>query len=434
MQSLCVAMVMGWFGWWAGGMASEPLAAFWTFGMQSVVLAEEGAPPPPAEKGAEKTPPEKPSPEKGEKGAAEKSSEKVGAKQEKAEPDPFQVPDGSPEELLKYIDGLRQLKAKDITTREQMIEFLRKLHKAMAEAADKVLAGKPTETQRNQAIEAKAQGLIMLLQLGDPTAEERFEKFIEQLQKEGKKELARQARGILLLIQWRHIEGVEEKKKHLEKVFQFLGEDAVGIPELRLMFTIGQELELRMPELAVDAYRQFSQLAAKSKLPIAEQLVKRWEAVLRRLELPGKPIEIQGFTLDGKEFEWEKFRQGKVVLIDFWTTWCSFCTKELPELKRLYQAYRDRGFEIVGISGDEKREDLDKCLQDVKVPWTILYGKEGPSPTVQYYGVASWPTTLLVGKDGKVISLNARGEKLREELKRLLGPIEEKPESKPAKQ
>jgi len=435
MHMAYLLLVIGWFG----GQAEGILAV----GSEAVGLTEFNSPEWTAEESANPT-----SPQQKEKNPSQKSSPQKSAQtspappSEKAQPpkkqeeaaDPFKVPEGSPEELLKYIDGLRQLKAKDITTREQMIDFLRKLHTAMAEAADKVLAGKPTPEQADQAIQAKGQGLIMLLQLGDPTAEDRFEKFIEQLQKEGKKEMARQARGILLLVQWRHIEGVEEKKKHLEKIFQFLGEDAVEIPELRLMFTVGQELELRMPELAVDAYRQFRHLAAKSKLPIAEQLVKRWEAVLRRLELPGKPIEIQGFTLDGKEFEWEKFRQGKVVLIDFWATWCDWCVKEIPEMKRLYQAYRDRGFEIVGINGDEKREDLDKFLQNVEIPWTILYGKEGPSPTVQYYGISSWPTMLLVGKDGTVLTLNARGEKLREELKRLLGPIEEKPEPKSSKE
>jgi len=189
-----------------------------------------------------------------------------------------------------------------------------------------------------------------------------------------------------------------------------------------------------MPDLAVEAYRQFSQLVAKSKLPVAERVVKRWEAVVRRLELLGKPIEIQGVTLDGKEFDWEKFRQGKVVLIDFWATWCGWCIKEIPEMKRLYEAYRDRGFEIVGISGDQKREDLEKFLQNASIPWTILYGKDGPSPTIEYYGISAWPTMLLVDKQGKVVSLNARGQTLREELKRLLGPVEEKEESKPAKE
>jgi thiol-disulfide isomerase/thioredoxin len=344
------------------------------------------------------------------------------------------VPEGSPEELLKYIEGLRQLEIKDITSRDQMIDFLRKLHKSMAEAADKVLAGKPTPEQRDQAIQAKGQGLIMLLQLGDPTAEDQLTKFGEQLQKEGKKDLARQIRSILLLVQWRELPGLEEKKKHLQKILQFLNEEEVGMPELQLMARIGQELEYRMPDLAVEAYRQFSQLVAKSKLPVAERVVKRWEAVVRRLELLGKPIEIQGVTLDGKEFDWEKFRQGKVVLIDFWATWCGWCIKEIPEMKRLYEAYRDRGFEIVGISGDQKREDLEKFLQNNPIPWTILYGKDGPSPTIEYYGISAWPTMLLVDKQGKVVSLNARGQTLREELKRLLGPVEEKEESKPAKE
>ncbi|MCS7304365.1 MAG: TlpA family protein disulfide reductase [Thermoguttaceae bacterium] len=430
MQWFWLAIVIGGLGW----SLSEPESQMWqtsgAFGGQLARFAEQ-QPPTPSQQPGEKSPQEKSSSKEPQNTPPEKPSPKPGEK-EKGEPDPFQVPEGSPEELLKYIESLRQLEAKGITSREQLIEFLRKLHKAMVEAADKVLAGKPTPEQWEQAAQAKAQGLIMLLQLGDPAAEEQLNKFADQLQKGGKKDLARQVRGILLLVQWRELPGQEEKKKHLNKILQFLGEEPIGQAELRLMASIGHELEYRMPELAVQAYRQFSQLAAKSNLPVAQQIAKRWEAVIRRLELLGKPIEIKGYTLDGKEFDWEKFRQGKVVLIDFWATWCGWCIKEIPELKRLYEAYRDRGFEIVGISGDQNREELEKFLQNTPIPWTILYGKDGPSPTIEYYGISAWPTMLLVGKDGNVISLNARGEKLREELHRLLGPAEEKQDPKTA--
>jgi len=452
--AICVAMVMGWIGWWQPAAAVESLPVWWAVAAES---AEPPGQPPsaPTEKGVEKSSPPPPASQEPQetpqlkqetplqknetssqkqKTPSEKQSPKPEEKEEKPEPDPFKVPDGSPEELLKYIEGLRQLQAKDVTSRDQMIDFLRKLHKAMAEAADKILADKPTPEQADQAVQAKAQGLIMLLQLGDPTAEQRLTQFADQLQKDGKKEVSRRLRSLLLLIQWRELPGPEQKKKHLQKIFQFLGEEEVGMTELQLMAGIGKELEHRMPELAVDAYRQFSQLVAKSKLPMAERVIKRWEAVVRRLDLLGKPIEIQGVTLDGKEFDWETFRQGKVVLIDFWATWCGWCIKEIPELKRLYEAYRDRGFEIVGISGDRNREDLEKFLQNTPIPWTILYGKDGPSPTIEYYGISVWPTMLLVDKQGNVVSLNARGQTLREELKRLLGPMEEKDESKATEQ
>ena len=71
--------------------------------------------------------------------------------------------------------------------------------------------------------------------------------------------------------------------------------------------------------------------------------------------------------------------------------------------------------------------------QGEEIPWAIVYGDTGkPSPTVAYYGVMAIPTMILVGKDGKVVSLNARGERLRKELTKLLGPVEEKktPEKK----
>jgi thiol-disulfide isomerase/thioredoxin len=159
---------------------------------------------------------------------------------------------------------------------------------------------------------------------------------------------------------------------------------------------------------------------------LAAALAKKWEEKGRRLELLTKPIQIVGFTLDGREFQWERFRQGKIVLVDFWATWCGWCVREIPELMRLYQTYRGRGFEIVGISADRNRKELEDFLVKTPIPWPIVYGRNGPSPCLEYYGIHAFPTMWLVGKDGKVISFNARGENLRRELERLLGPADPK--------
>ena len=77
------------------------------------------------------------------------------------------------------------------------------------------------------------------------------------------------------------------------------------------------------------------------------------QGLAHRYNLPGNPVEIVGTKLDGKDLAFEEFSAGKVVLIDFWATWCGPCRYEFPHMKKLYETYHEHGFEIVGISLDE---------------------------------------------------------------------------------
>lgn len=137
--------------------------------------------------------------------------------------------------------------------------------------------------------------------------------------------------------------------------------------------------------------------------------------------LPGKVIEIEGMTLEGQIFEWEKYR-GKVVLIEFWATWCGPCLREIPHLKEVYAKYRDRGFEIVGISVDEDLKALKTGLAKHDFPWTVLsdqkWKEAGNLRLYDRFSVRGIPRGILLDQDGKVITIETRGEKLETELKK----------------
>ena len=138
--------------------------------------------------------------------------------------------------------------------------------------------------------------------------------------------------------------------------------------------------------------------------------------------LPGKEIVIDGTTLDGQVFDW-KLYAGKVVLVDFWATWCGPCLEEVPRLKTLYEKYHGKGFEIVGISVDQDLTTLEKGLEKHQFPWPILADEKrkanGQMSMSGRFGIGEVPRCILVGRDGKAISVEARGEKLEDELKRL---------------
>jgi len=113
------------------------------------------------------------------------------------------------------------------------------------------------------------------------------------------------------------------------------------------------------------------------------------------------------------------------ILVDFWATWCGPCVQELPNVQKQYTKYHAKGFEVVGVSLDEDRAMLEKFVADNKLPWPILFEKsEGEGwkhPLATYYGISGIPTVILIGRDGKVVSLDARGEKLGEQLDKLIG-------------
>ena len=150
-----------------------------------------------------------------------------------------------------------------------------------------------------------------------------------------------------------------------------------------------------------------------------KELGAGFAAKLRLLSLPGNAMEISGSLLDGGAFD-QKSLAGKVVLVDFWATWCGPCVAEIPNVVAQYEKYHDKGFEVIGISLDEEKDKVDAFVAEHNIPWPILYaGKGWQDPVAQFYGISGIPQMILIGRDGRVITVNARGEKLAERLAEL---------------
>ena len=131
----------------------------------------------------------------------------------------------------------------------------------------------------------------------------------------------------------------------------------------------------------------------------------------------GQPLAIQFEAIDGRQVDLAKMR-GQVVLVDFWATWCPPCVKEVPTVKAAYDKLHERGFEVVGISGDEKMEDLRDFVAKNKIEWPqYLDGIEGKFATK--FGVEEIPAMWLLDKGGKVRDVEAT-EGLIEKVEKLL--------------
>jgi thiol-disulfide isomerase/thioredoxin len=135
----------------------------------------------------------------------------------------------------------------------------------------------------------------------------------------------------------------------------------------------------------------------------------------------GKPFpELEFNDLNGTLINISKLK-GKVVLIDFWATWCGPCKRETPELVELYSRYHKKGFEIIGISLDFDINALKKFLISNKVTWPQYFERKGwDNEIASRFGIDSIPSTLLLDKDGNVIGRDLRGKLLREKITELL--------------
>ena len=187
------------------------------------------------------------------------------------------------------------------------------------------------------------------------------------------------------------------------------------------------------PQLAARTYTEMAKILAKSEEREVTKLVAVMRGAVRRLKLPGKPFTLKGTTVEGKPLEWKQYK-GKVVLVDFFASWCPPCRAEMPNIQENYDAYHARGFDVIGVSVDQDRHALEDFLQEHPHPWTVLLDASEAAGTDQslatYYGIIGIPQTVLVGRDGKVITLSVRGPQLGQELGKLLGPTKEKAKGK----
>ncbi len=144
-------------------------------------------------------------------------------------------------------------------------------------------------------------------------------------------------------------------------------------------------------------------------------------------ELPKGPVDIGDLAPDikladpaGKTIALSSLK-GKVVLLDFWASWCGPCRKENPNVVKAYQTYKDKGFTIFSVSLDNSKDNWAMAIQKDGLTWPnhVSDLKGWQSSAAQLYSVKSIPATFLIGKDGKIVAKNLRGESLEATLQQM---------------
>lgn len=137
----------------------------------------------------------------------------------------------------------------------------------------------------------------------------------------------------------------------------------------------------------------------------------------------GKPfVDIKGKDFNGKEVALSDYAgKGKIILIDFWASWCGPCIRSLPGLITIHQKYKDKGFEVVGVSLDDQKQAWESATKKHQIPWPQFSNLQGwKDEAAQAYGVYSIPHTVLIGKDGTILDKNLEGDELDRKLEELL--------------
>jgi thiol-disulfide isomerase/thioredoxin len=151
-----------------------------------------------------------------------------------------------------------------------------------------------------------------------------------------------------------------------------------------------------------------------------QNLAKAATARILKEQLIGQPVSFRFTATDDSSIDTSELR-GKVVLVDFWASWCPDCIREMPAVRRSYQKYKDKGFAVIGISLDKDAQALANFVAKKLIPWPQYFdGKGWENDFAIKYGVQEIPEMWLINQRGELVSTDISVEKLEQRIEQLL--------------
>lgn len=332
------------------------------------------------------------------------------------------------EQIFQFLDGLGEMEPAG-KSEQEVIDHQRKIFRTVNQAIDKILTLEVNDAQAMEAHFYRLQASQYLKRLGEPGAAEQFNAAINAALSDKRpqvNDIGMKFHVEAGLSMWSQLND-QQKAGLIQTIVGFVGRGAPDENKLQMVMTVvdylgdmpgGAPFAKQLLDATIPLYKNSGNEDLMSIVPMLE-------GIARRMALPGNPIQVTGTLLDGSPFNWDAYR-GKVVLVDFWATWCGPCRAEVPNVMKLFQAYHDKGFEVVGISLDDKPEDAQKYIEQTGIPWVTLFNQDPAQrgwehPLATYYGITGIPRAILVDQAGNVVSMMARGPNLEIELRKLLG-------------
>jgi len=298
----------------------------------------------------------------------------------------------------------------------------------MAAAHDGVASAR-SEEQAMQRIEVSIETLRLLGLLGDEKADSRADRLLDELQKNADGTVVdaiiqiRMARKLRQFPRLGDDERIAAIDRFISDVKEAGPEPAHGEFVMRISEILGENPDTE--DLALRVVSGLAPVFRSAEDSDAQRMGVVLEGIERRLTLLGKPLELEGTMLDGSKFNWDDYR-GKVVLVDFWNSGCVNCRAEAPNVMANYEAYKDKGFEVVSVNLDEDPVMAKLYMDQTGFNFPTLFSFNPQAtgwnhPMGRRYGVTKLPVVFLVDQNGIVVNTNAQGEMLNAHLRELLG-------------
>ena len=319
---------------------------------------------------------------------------------ETAKKNPYSPPKGlSAEELYDFILSMLD----EPPSEQRQPGFM----DGLVEACDMLIKSGESDALSKFAIRAKFKALLMASDGGDEKADKKLVALATEMKEEKSSKIAAYVRLVGMqqrLLTADKLEG-EQLTALLADLQKYLeAEKRLTNQHLRLATATVQVINRIDEKQREDYFKSIGQLYAKS----VDNDLRNFGARLGKppevagSALAGTKMEITGSSAAGGQFVWPNYR-GRVVLVDFWATWCGPCIRELPNVRRVFEKHRDHGFDVVGISLDSDTDKLQDFLQQNDLPWVTLSGDSNQAIATRY-GVRGIPTMFLIDKEGKIVA------------------------------
>ena len=210
-----------------------------------------------------------------------------------------------------------------------------------------------------------------------------------------------------------------DKKRHLNFLTRYIDKTKPGSKARKFALTsVVVTLKQKNHANFVHFANRFIEEFKDSDPAAAADLKKQINVVMAFME-GGQAPDFSQKTPEGEDLKLSDFR-GKILLVDFWASWCGPCRRENPHVVKLYNKYKGKGFEILGVSLDNKKDRWLNAIEQDKLEWPHVSDLKGWSnEAAKLYNVTSIPQTILLDREGKIIARNLRGSSLAGKLSQI---------------
>lgn len=221
----------------------------------------------------------------------------------------------------------------------------------------------------------------------------------------------------------REIQKCRQERNQITRTFIEKYPSTVVAYDLARQFLSGMYIELTVEQIN---YLTDLISGAWKAYPLKVTEFQEMASKAESLALGVKYPEVELVNPEGEKIKLSDYvPDGKYVMLEFWASWCGPCRGEIPHLRHIYEAYKDKGFVIVSISIDQKKEDWEKAVREEKMEWSQLRAEKGfQDPAAKDFRILGVPTCIMLDREGRIFKTGMRGAYLDAALQDLFGVVQ----------